>query len=303
MRPIVKLKIEKLVFGGQGLARHESKVYFVWNALPGEEVEVEIIKQNNRGGMITIIRHMNNPLTDGDAWDVKTPGVVKAIINDAETHKKFMSWLKKGADFIKTLKTDDGTRIPILFRPWHEHTGSWFWWGQDNCTIEEYIQLWKITRDYFEKEGLNNLLWVYSPSSKGMDKLYLERYPGDNYVDVLGFDAYHYVSENENGKENFTKEMNGMLTYLTQLKQEKNKPIAVTETGLEALPISDWWTNVLYPIIEKYPISYVLVWRNAFDKTNHFYAPYPGQKSAEDFIKFYNYPKTLFCKDIPNLYK
>ena len=46
MRPIVKLKIEKLVFGGQGLARHEGKVYFVWNALPGEEVEVEIIKQN-----------------------------------------------------------------------------------------------------------------------------------------------------------------------------------------------------------------------------------------------------------------
>ncbi len=46
MRQKIKLNIEKLVFGGQGLARHEGKVYFVWNALPGEEVEVEIIKQN-----------------------------------------------------------------------------------------------------------------------------------------------------------------------------------------------------------------------------------------------------------------
>lgn len=271
------------------------------DGVPFNRIGEEIIKQYNRGGIITISWHMNNPLTDGDSWDVKTPGVVKAVINDPKIHNKFMGWLKKGSQFLKTLKAADGTKIPIIFRPWHEHTGSWFWWGQNNCTKEEYVQLWKITRKYFEKEGLNNLLWAYSPDFQGKNESYKERYPGDEYVDVLGFDTYHFLPGN--GTERYVNVMNASLTQLTTLGKEKNKPIAVTETGLESLPIADWWTNILYPILEKYPVSYVLVWRNAHDKANHFYAPYPGQKSAEDFVKFYNLPKTLFCKDIPNMYK
>jgi len=87
------------------------------------------------------------------------------------------------------------------------------------------------------------------------------------------------------------------------LGKEHNKPIAVTETGLEALPIADWWTEVLFPLVDKYPISYVLVWRNAREKPNHFYAPYLGQASAKNFVEFYNHPKTKFCSDIKNLYK
>jgi len=90
---------------------------------------------------------------------------------------------------------------------------------------------------------------------------------------------------------------------MTDEGKKRNKPIALTETGLEAIPIANWWTGVLLPIVDKYPISYVMVWRNARERENHYYAPYPGQKSAADFIKFYHSPKTLFCKDIPNLYK
>ena len=84
--------------------------------------------------------------------------------------------------------------------------------------------------------------------------------------------------------------------------KKRNKPIALTETGLEAIPIANWWTEVLYPAIEEFPISYVLVWRNARELPNHYYAPFPGQKSANDFVKFYDKPKTLFIEDLPNLY-
>ena len=52
------------------------------------------------------------------------------------------------------------------------------------------------------------------------------------------------------------------------------------------------------PVIQKYPISYVLVWRNARERENHFYAPYPGQVSEKDFVTFYNDPKTLFAGDM-----
>ena len=85
---------------------------------------------------------------------------------------------------------------------------------------------------------------------------------------------------------------------MTQIGKSHNKAIAVTETGYETIPDSTWWTGTLMPIIQKYPISYVLVWRNAREKENHFYAPYPGQVSEQDFVKFYNDPKTLFAGDM-----
>ncbi len=45
MKKIENIKIEKLIFGGQGLAHVDGKVVFVWNALPGEMVDIEIVKK------------------------------------------------------------------------------------------------------------------------------------------------------------------------------------------------------------------------------------------------------------------
>jgi len=267
-----------------------------------EKIRQEIIRQYQRGGMITMSWHVNNPLTDGDSWDVKNEeNAVASVLPGGQNHNKFLRWLQSAADFFNSLKTEDGTKIPIVFRPWHEHTGSWFWWGKDLCATEEYQQLWKITVEFFRGKGVNNLLYAYSPDIQGPGQIYMERYPGDEYVDILGLDGYH--RDNEAGIESFQNSMNTILSFMTDEGKKRNKPIALTETGLEAIPIANWWTGVLLPIVDKYPISYVMVWRNARERENHYYAPYPGQKSAADFIKFYHSPKTLFCKDIPNLYK
>lgn len=267
-----------------------------------EKIRQEIIRQYQRGGMITMSWHVNNPLTDGDSWDVKNgENAVASVLPGGQNHNKFLRWLQSAADFFNSLKTEDGTKIPIVFRPWHEHTGSWFWWGKDLCATEEYQQLWKMTVEFFREKGVNNLLYVYSPDIQGPGQIYMERYPGDEYVDILGLDGYH--RDNEAGIESFQNSLNSILSFMTDEGKKRNKPIALTETGLEAIPIANWWTGVLLPIVDKYPISYVMVWRNARERENHYYAPYPGQKSAADFIKFYHSPKTLFCKDIPNLYK
>ncbi len=266
-----------------------------------DKIRQEIINQYNRGGMSTISWHLDNPLTDGNSWDVKTKGVVASVLPGGEKHEKFLGWLQTVADFFNSLKTGNGTKVPVLFRPWHEHTGSWFWWGKDLCTAEEYKQLWVMTHDYLTRKGVDNVLYAYSPDSQGPGEIYMERYPGDEYVDVLGFDCYH--RNNEEGIEAYQHSLNTILAFMTEEGKKRNKPIALTETGLESIPIADWWTQVLLPVVEKYPIAYVLVWRNAHDIKNHYYAPYPGQKSAEDFIKFYNHPKTLFSRDIPALYK
>lgn len=58
----------------------------------------------------------------------------------------------------------------------------------------------------------------------------------------------------------------------------------------------------LEPVLDRHPISYVLVWRNAHNRPNHYFAPYPGQQSTSDFIRFYNAKQSLFLSDINGLY-
>ncbi len=261
----------------------------------------EIIRQYERGGMITVSWHADNPLTGGDSWDVSSDDVVRAILPGGEKHALFLGWLDRAAAFFNSLTTGEGTKIPVLFRPWHEHTGSWFWWGKDFCSVEEYNALWEMTRSHFDKAGADNLLYAYSPDLQGPGDIYMERYPGDDYVDVLGLDGYH--RNNEDGIEAYVSSLDTILSFMTAEGAKRNKPIALTETGLEAIPIADWWTRVLLPVAERYPISYVMVWRNARERPNHYYAPYPGQLSADDFVSFYNHPGTLFSKDIPDLYQ
>lgn len=82
-----------------------------------------------RGGVNTISWHLNNPLTGGSAWDTSSKEVVKSILPGGEKHELFKLYLDRLAHFLNALKADDGTFIPVLFRPFHEHTGSWFWWG------------------------------------------------------------------------------------------------------------------------------------------------------------------------------
>ena len=89
---------------------------------------------------------------------------------------------------------------------------------------------------------------------------------------------------------------------------QHHKLMAFAETGYEQIPDKNWWTNVLLKAIGNYKISYVLVWRNhgwqEKEQKMHYYAPYKGHLSEEDFKKFYELPETLFQKDISskNLY-
>lgn len=257
------------------------------------KIRREVVKQYERGGVVSLSWHVRNPLTGGDAWDVSDTTVVKSILPKGGVHEKFVMWLKQAASFINSLKTEEGVKVPVIFRPWHEHTGSWFWWGEKLCTPEEYKSLWQMTVKTLQEAGVNNALYAYSTGSEPQDAAqYLVRYPGDDFIDILGFDSYQFEHDT------YVSAMEKMLKILVDVGHAHNKVIAVTETGYEGISDSQWWTKTLWPIIEKYPISYVLVWRNARERPTHFYAPYPGQVSAQDFVEFYNHPKTLFVEDM-----
>lgn len=275
-----------------GNSNNLDKVYF-------DKIRKEIIAHYKRGGVVSLSWHARNPLTGGDTWDVSDSTVVRSILPNGRCHIKFLSWLKKVSLFIKSLETVDGIKIPVLFRPWHEHTGSWFWWGQDLCTQDEYKRLWKMTVDYLRKNEVYNVLYVYSSGAEPQnDVQYIERYPGDDYIDILGFDTYQF------DRNDFLVNVKRMLSIISKVGKSRNKAYAVTEIGYESIPDPVWWTETLLSTIKDYSISYVLVWRNAYDKKNHYYAPYPGQVSAENFIEFYDNPQILFVSDInKSLYK
>lgn len=264
-----------------------------------DKIRREAVRQYERGGIVSMSWHLRNPLTGGDAWDTSDDGVVKSVLPGGSRHEAFMGWLERLSAFLNSVKTTGGQKIPLLFRPWHEHTGSWFWWGAKHCSADDYKTLWRMTVKYLREHGGDNLLFCYSTGTEPQTAAqYLERYPGDDCIDVLGFDAYQYGSDSD-----FSKDLDRMLTITEEAGRGHNKPVAVTETGSEALPDATWWTGTLLPVLKKHHPAWVLVWRNAREKQNHFYAPYPGQRSAADFRAFYDDPFTRFAKDIKGIYK
>lgn len=264
------------------------------DGVPFDKIRRESVAQYERGGMVSFSWHADNPLTGKDAWDVSDSTAVRSVLPGGANHAKFIAWLDRVADFLNSIKTKDGVKVPIMFRPWHEHTGSWFWWGQALCTDDEYDALWQMTYQRMREKDATQLIWAYSPGIEPRDEAeYLRRWPGDSIVDVIGVDAYQYED-----RAAYIANLDRSLRIMTAVSKSHGKPMAVTETGYESVPDAEWWTKTLMPVIEKYPISYVLVWRNAHDKPKHFYAPYPGHASAQDFQKFYNDRRTLFAKDM-----
>jgi len=254
----------------------------------------------NRGGITTLSWHLNNPLTGKTAWD-PAPGTVASILPGGEKNELYKSWLDKVAAFVLSLKGKNGESIPVIFRPFHELNGNWFWWGKDHCTPAEYKQIYGFTVSYLRDfKNVHNLLYAFNTDQFRSQEEYLEKYPGDDYVDILGFDIYQRKSGME-ANEQFAKSADQMLTNLVEIANKKSKIPALTEFGFPEVPDSTWWTNVLWKVISKHKISYALCWRNAGPKPsgeNEYYLPYKGQVSEKDFIKFYNLQGTLFEKEV-----
>lgn len=251
------------------------------------------VAHHERGGVITFSWHPMNPLTGGTTWDNTSTEVVASILPGGENHEKFMGWLSKAADFLGSIKDAEGNLIPVIFRPWHEHTRDWFWWGQNLCTTEQYVALWRMTHDYMTNvRGFNHLVWSYSPDAGGLtDDNFGEKWPGDDVVDMVGIDFYQFTSN-----EMYIERTRHCLELTEAFAKEHGKLMAVTEAGYEGVKYEKWWTEVLYPAIKDFPVSYVLLWRNACDDNmqHHFYAPYPGHDSAEDFKAFAELDQMMF---------
>ena len=281
---------------GWDLGRLESEQTKNIDGVPFKDIITYVKEVYSRGGINTFSWHFNDPVTDSTAWSKPTT-TVKQIIPGGAHHDAYVKYLDKFAVFARQLQGLKGEMIPIIFRPFHEHTGSWFWWGNKECTPQQFIALWRFTIDYLrDSKKLHHILVAYSAADFASEEDYLERYPGDNYVDIIGFDAYQQKDVLQ-----FKKDLNDRYQILEKVAQEHHKLPALTETGYVLIPDPQWWTNVLLPVITQYKTAYVLTWRNW--KTEHYFAPYPGQISEADFKLFYADPKMIFQDKLkPSIY-
>lgn len=262
---------------------------------------LRLTKSNQqRGGIATFSWHANNIATNGTAWDNQQDTVVRSILPGGTHHTTYLQWLDRLADFFSSLRDNDGQAIPVIFRMFHEHTGAWFWWGNEQCTPKEYKELWTMTVRYLRDiKKTNNLLYAYSTSAISDEAHFLECYPGDDYVDIIGFDHY-MMGTGADAEAEYAEILEQNIRIITRYASQSGKIPALTETGSESIPDTAYFTETVYPIIKEYPLSWILFWRNAWesDKRHHYYTPHPGHPSAVDFRAFANQPDILMNRDI-----
>src|SRR5688572_4539252 len=270
------------------------------------ELRKNVADTYNRGGVTTVAWHFSNPVSRGGFnWvDSISLPAVKYIIPGGEAHQKYKDILKGIGEWANSVKGADGKLVPMIFRPYHEFDGGWFWWGKPHCTREEFITLWRFTVSYL-RDSLNVHYFIYAFSSDNKfitETQFLERYPGDEWVDMVGMDNYGDMGRNRYSLDTATLK----LKIISDYALKSGKLAAFTETGLESIPNPTWWTETLLKVMKGDPairLSYVLVWRNDQRSPTHYYAPYPGHSSVPDFMKFYDDPYTLFEKDLKEIYK
>ncbi len=259
------------------------------------------------GGINTISWHMENPINGENSWSKHSD--INGLLPGGQFHTSYLEKLNEFARFIKKCRVGLFTKIPIVFRPFHEHNGDWFWWGKAYNSEEDYIKLWRYTIDYLRHEkNIHNLIISFSPDRSRMSidwEGYHYGYPGDDYVDVIGLDNYwdmghkHNQATHEEQLENF----HNSIKLISEIAAKRNKVAALTETGNETVAIPNWYTERLLEPIKSSGsrLAWVLVWRNA--NLSHYYVPYKGHHNEKDFIAFEKDIATLFLTNMENPYK
>ena len=279
------------------IANFTNGAWFDYEAQIAHELTVDAY---NRGGVNTFAWHYSNPVSQGSFyWNDSPVEAVSKIIPGGSHNAVYKTSLKEVADFAKSLTGANGKLAPVIFRPFHEFDGDWFWWGGTHCTPAQYKTLFQFTVAYLRDSlSVRNFLYAWSPDKNfNSQAQYLERYPGDEYVDLVGSDNYGDVAASVSPSVASNK-----LKIVSDYAKAKNKIAALTETGLQNLSQADWYTQKLLKIIQyqKLELAYVLVWANT---SNAFWTPYTGHAAEADFKTFKSNPYLVFSDKLGNMYQ
>lgn len=230
------------------------------------------------------------------------------ILEGGAYNAQYNAYLDIIAEYALALQNEN---VPILFRPFHENSGGWFWWGT-STSADSYRAIWRYMVNYLQAKGVHNMLYVYSPNGP-IDSAddYLSRFPGDAYVDVLGFDFYDdYADADKYTGDTYFEALAKSCDVVANLAKDKNKIPAIAETGIritgagkDSLMVTgnpttgkDWYNKLVNTAVD-HNIPYFLLWAN-FSSEN-FFIPYKfndtmGQEMINEFISAYNNDRSIF---------
>lgn len=261
-----------------------------------------IAKADAIGGINTVSAHIENFVTGGSFYDT-SGDTLRAVLPGGSHHADLVAYLDDIAELADQSRDAEGDLIPIIFRPWHENAGSWFWWGAAFGSPGEYQELYRFTVEYLrDVKGVSNFLYAWGPGGGfgGNRDVYLRTYPGDEFVDVLGLDTYDNTASDA-----FLTGLVADLRMIAEIADEKGKISAFTEFGVSGgvgtngSSPAQWFTKVL-AAIKADPVAsrnaYMETWAN-FDAGQHF-VPVPGDALLEDFQAFAADPFTLFASEV-----
>ncbi|QJD95019.1 glycosyl hydrolase family 26 [Mucilaginibacter robiniae] len=217
----------------------------------GPQIVAEAIKKSKEGYLVTLMWHQGRPIDNPPyGWKESVQGKLtnvqwqELVTPGTALNQHWLAQIDQIAGYLKQLQD---AHVPVLWRPYHEMNGVWFWWGNRKGS-NGINKLWKMMYDrYTNYHHLNNLIWIWGanglrdiPQDEAYN--YADYYPGAAYVDILGADVYHFDYDQSD--------------YNKLLQLAHGKLIALTEVGelpkpeiLQAQPQWAWfmvWTSWLW---------------------------------------------------------
>ncbi len=218
----------------------------------------------SNGGLVTVNWSPANP------WSPGTAGFYGTIVPEVQlrdlTNNQLpvgKKWQSRLDEIARALADLQNAGVVVLWRPMQEMDGYWFWPGQRNVSGngEQFRQVWRHMHDYFTKvKGLNNLIWVFSPTYAIGPELASGEgagvYPGNDFVDVVAFTIYGDPLGMRNGSPVRNVAGNDILIGY-------GKPIAVAEIGPGSPNITVDGTKYIDYVKDTYPTaSYIVPWQS-----------------------------------------
>lgn len=240
----------------------------------------------NKGGIVTFCWHWNAPTeylnstaNSPDGWwggfytQSSKFDIAKVMNGQDAKGKKLLD--RDIKEIAKQLKRLEKAGVPVIWRPLHEASGGWFWWGAKGS--DAYKKLWKyLYKELTNTYGCNNLIWVYNGQSA-------DWYPGDEYVDIVGEDIYPGNHVYDPQVSRFKQAINyGSKTKIT----------ALTENGCifdidSAVSINALW-------------SWFMTWGGEFTVNGSNYSEKYTEKSV--IQKMYASKYSLTLGSLPKIY-
>jgi len=141
----------------------------------------------SNGGLITLCLSMANPTTGGALNDLSRLDAGDILTSGTTTNRNFMSMINSVADGLADLQSSG---VTVIFRPFHESNGNWFWWGTKLMSPNQFQAMWQFVHNHFtQNRGLKNIVWLYGANA-GLSAFPMTNYPGNSFVDMVGLDVY-----------------------------------------------------------------------------------------------------------------